>query len=221
MKEEESIDDADEETNVDDVVKDDFEEEYKLVAETTEELPPMDEEKEEEDEEKTEAYGEEESSDEPLENNDDEQLKDEKEEEEEESISSRSHEERVDENDFSSDYADNNLNYESSAPRKFISLPNRIPTMSDMQSGMYNVQMFAFLVVLFSVFLVGAYAKYKYERWMRGGSSAHQQRHAFSSQTTTPNKGHPIEWSEDWSDESDEDDFAFSPVRKIGADKIV
>ena len=82
--------------------------------------------------------------------------------------------------------------------------------------GMYNVQMFAFLLVVFAILLLGAYAKYKYERWMRGPAPrlGGGSRSAFSSQTTTPNKGPPIEWSEDWSDDDDDDDD-FGPVHKI------
>ncbi len=88
--------------------------------------------------------------------------------------------------------------------------------MSNVQSGMYNVQMFAFLLVVFAILLLGAYAKYKYERWMRGPAPrlGGGSRSAFSSQTTTPNKGPPIEWSEDWSDDDDDDDD-FGPVHKI------
>ena len=119
-----------------------------------------------------------------------------------------------DTNDYtsSSDYSDDSY----SSSRKPVGLPDFNNMMSNVQSGMYNVQMFAFLVAVFAILLLGAYAKFKYERWMRGPAPrvGGGSRSAFSSQTSTPNKGPPIEWSEDWSDDDDLDDD-FGPVHKI------
>ena len=68
--------------------------------------------------------------------------------------------------------------------RKPVGLPDFNNMMSNVQSGMYNVQIADSLLD----------AKFKYEDEV-------YKIKAFSSQTTTPNKGPPIEWSEDWSDD--------------------